>query len=171
MKKYRYLNLFLIAIVINGCASWQKNYGKLESLPKGESKMLIQDLIDKSEEYDIYYYNSRTPPLFGIMFDPKNNDTALVGDYTWKKITDEETLLKTVNWIKHDRYFRKIIGPDGRFYGYIYNNYGHVALKKIGDNKMYVLNRELSGGNWDFRSDDHVNKEHDETKEANKNHE
>ena len=138
--------MVLIAIVITGCASWQKNYGKLESLPKGESKMIIQDLIDKSEDYDIYYYDSRTPSSVGIMFDPKNNDTALVGD-TWKKITDEETFLKTVNWIKHDLFFKKIIGPDGRFYGYIYNSYGHVTLKMIGDKKMYVFNLELWGGN------------------------
>jgi hypothetical protein len=146
MNKYRYLNLFLIALIISGCASLQKNYGKLKSLPKGESKMIIQDLIDKSEEYDIYYYDSRSPSSVGIMFDPKNNDTALVGD-TWKKITDEETLLKTLNWIKRDRFFRKIIGPDGRFYGYIYNSYGHVTLKMIGDKKMYVFGLEAKGGN------------------------
>jgi hypothetical protein len=146
MKKYRYLNLFLIALFITGCASWQNNYGKLQSLPKEESKMIVQNLIDKWDEYDIYYYDSMTPYSVGIMFDQKNNDTALVGD-TWKKITDEETLLKTVNWIKHNRSFRKIIGPDGRFYGYIYNSYGHVTLKMIGDKKMYVFSLETRGGN------------------------
>jgi hypothetical protein len=145
MKKYIYLNVLLIALFIFGCASWQKNYGKLKSLPKGESEMITQDLIDKWEEFDIYYATSGTPSSVGIMFDPKNNDTALVGD-AWKKITDKDTLLKTVNWIKHDRFFRKIIGPDGRFYGYIYHSYGHVTLKMIGDKKMYVYNLEQKGG-------------------------
>lgn len=146
MKKYIHLNVVLIAMVIFGCASWQNNYGKLQSLPKDESKMIVQNLIDKWDEYDIYYYDTMTPYSLGIMFDPKNNDTALMGD-SWKKITDKDTLLKTVNWIKHDRFFRKIIGPDGRFYGYIYNSYGHVTLKTIGDNKMYVFKLETRTGN------------------------
>ena len=145
MKKYRYLNVFLIAVVISGCASWQKNYGKLKSLPKGESEMIIRDLIDKWEDFDIYYADSGIPSSIGIMFDPKNNDTALVGDM-WKKVTDKETLLKTVKWIKHDRLLNEILGPDGRFYGYLYYSYGHVTLKMIGDKKMYVFNLELMGG-------------------------
>ena len=146
MKKYRYLNSVLIALVIFGCASWQKNYGKLKSLPKGDSKMIIRNLIDKWEEYDIHCYDSRTPSSVGIMFDPKNNDTELVGDM-WKKITDKETLLKTFTWIKHDRLLNEILGPDGRFYGYLYYSYGHVTLKMIGDKKMYVFNLEQRGGN------------------------
>ena len=146
MKIYRYLNVFLIAIVISGCASWQKNYGKLKSLPKGESEMIIRDLIDKWEDFDIYHANSGTPFTFGIMFDPKNNDTTLVGDM-WKKVADKETLLKTVTWIKHDRLLNEVLGPDGRFYGYLYYSYGHVTLKMIGDKKMYVFNLEQRGGN------------------------
>jgi hypothetical protein len=145
MKKHRYLNLFLIAIVITGCASWQMNYGKLKYLSKSESEMIIRDLIDKWEEFDIYYADSGTPFSVGIMFDPKNNDTALVGDM-WKKVMDKETFLETVKWIKHDRLLKEILGPDGRFYGYIYNSYGHVTLKMIDDNKMYVFNLEQRGG-------------------------
>lgn len=133
-------------MVITGCASWQNNYGKLKSLPKSESEVIIRNLIDKWKDFDIYYADSGTPFSVGIMFDPKNNDTALVGDM-WKKITDKETLLKTVNWIKHDRSFRKIIGPDGQFFGYIYYSYGHVTIKMIGNKKMYVFGLETKGGN------------------------
>ncbi|MGB6011396.1 MAG: hypothetical protein WBI57_09040 [Desulfobacterales bacterium] len=146
MKKNRCLNVFLIAIVISGCASWQKNYGKLKTLPKDESEVIIRDLIDKWEDFDIYYTSSGTPLSFGIMFDPKDNDTALVGDM-WKKVADKETFLKTVKWIKHDRLLKEIIGPDGRFYGYIYFSYGHVTLKMMGDKKMYVFSLEPKIGN------------------------
>jgi hypothetical protein len=146
MKKYRYFNVVLIAIVISGCASWQKNYGKLKSLPKGESEMIFRDLIDKWEDFDIYYASLGTPFTFGIMFDPKINDTTLVGDM-WKKVADKETLLKTVKWIKHDRLLNEVLGPDGRFYGYLYYSYGRVTLKMIGDKKMYVFNLEQRGGN------------------------
>jgi hypothetical protein len=146
MKKYRYLSVLLIVLVTSGCASWHRNYGKLRSLPKDESKKIIQNLVYKWEDFDIYYTDSGTPSSIGIMFDPKNNDTALVGDM-WKKIMDEEDLLKAINWIKHDRFFREILGPDGQFYGYIYYSYGHVTLKMVGDKKMYVFNLELKGGN------------------------
>jgi hypothetical protein len=79
--------LFLIALIISGCASLQKNYGKLKRLPKDRSEMITQDLIDKREDYDIYYARVGGPSPFGIMFDPKNNDTMLVGDM-WKKVED-----------------------------------------------------------------------------------
>jgi hypothetical protein len=146
MNKYIYLNLLLIAMLISGCASWQKNYGKLKSLPKDESELTIRNLIDKWEDYDIYYYDLGTPSSVGIIFDPKNNDTALTGDM-WKKVTDEETLLKIVKWLNHDRLLNEIIDPDGRFYGYLYYSYGHVTLKMMGDNKMYVYNLGHKGGN------------------------
>jgi len=147
MKSYRYLNLILIlfALVIFGCASWQKNYGRLKSLPESESEVTIRNLIDKWEDFDIHYAGSGSPFSLGIMFDPKSNNTVLAGDM-WKKITDKETLLKKLKWIKHDRRINEILGPDGRFYGYLYYSHGHVTLKMIDDNKMYVFNLEQKGG-------------------------
>ncbi len=146
MKKKRYLNVILIALFFFGCASWQKNYGKLKSLPKSEGEVIIRDLIDKWEDFDIYYAYSGTPYSVGIMFDPKNNDTALVGNM-WKKVTDKQTLLETVKWIRHDRLLNEILGPDDRFYGYLYYSYGYVTLKMVGDKKIYVFNLEQRGGN------------------------
>ena len=84
IKKYRFPSVFLFALIISGCASWQKNYGKLRILSEKQSEVTIQDLIDKWDDYNIYYsdhyerFNVRSP--LGIMFDPKNNDTTLVGD-------------------------------------------------------------------------------------------
>ena len=85
MSRHRFLFIFLIALILYGCSISLKNYGKLKMLPKGPGEVTIQDLIDKWEDYDIYYsgsfakyYGVRNP--LGVMFDPKNNDTALVGD-------------------------------------------------------------------------------------------
>ncbi|MGB2690810.1 MAG: hypothetical protein WBC36_17650, partial [Desulfobacterales bacterium] len=55
IKKYRLLNVFLIALIISSCASWQKNYGKLRILPKSHNEVTIQDLIGKWDDYNIYY--------------------------------------------------------------------------------------------------------------------
>ena len=145
IKKYRFLSVLLIVLIISGCASLQKNYGKLKKLPKDQSEMIIQDLIDKWEDYDIYYAEVGGPSPLGIMFDPKNNDTTLVADM-WKKVEDKETLLEIIKWIKHGGRFNEILGPDGLLYGYLYYSYGHsnghVTLKMVGDKKMYVFKLE-----------------------------
>ena len=149
INKYRFLSVFLIALIISGCASWQKNYGKLRILPESQNEVTIQDLIDKWDDYNIYYSdnyeesNVRTP--LGIMFDPKNNDTTLVGD-RWKKVGDQKALIGLTKWIfpttQYEPWLNEILGPDGRFYGYLYYSYGFVTLKMVGDKTLYVFNLE-----------------------------
>ena len=149
MKKYKFLSVFLVAIIISSCESWSKNYGKLRIVSKSQNEVTIQDLIDKWEDYNIYYsdnyegYNVRRP--LGIMFDPKNNDTTLVGD-RWKKVKDQKDLIVMTKWIyantHYEPWLNKILGPDGRFYGYLYYSYGFVTLKVIDDKTMYVFSLE-----------------------------
>jgi len=149
MKKYIFLSVFLIALIISGCVSWQKNYGKLKIIPKNQNEITIQNLIDKWDEYNIYYsdqydgFNVRS--ALGIMFDPKNNNTTLVGD-RWKKVNNQNTLAEMTQWIvlntQYEPWLNEILGPDGRFYGYLYYSYGVVTLKMVGDKKMYIFNLE-----------------------------
>ena len=149
MKKYGFPGVFLIALIIFGCAPWQQNYGKLRRLPADRNEVTIQDLIDKWENYDIYYSDkydgSDTRSPLGIMFDPKNNDTALVGD-RWKKVGNQETLIEMTRWIypttQYEPWLSEILGPDGRFYGYLYYSYGFATLKVVDDHTMYVFNLE-----------------------------
>jgi len=147
MKKYRIFSVFLIALIIFGCASWQQNYGRLRRLPTGQNGVTIQNLIDKWEDYNIYYsdkydgFDARSP--LGIMFDPKGNDTTLVGD-RWKKVEDQKTLIEMTQWIypttQYEPWLNEILGPDGRFYGYLYYSYGFATLKVVDNNTMYVFN-------------------------------
>ena len=149
MKKYIFLSGFLIALTISGCVSWQKNYGYLKIIPEDSNEITIQKLIDKWDDYDIYYsdiydgYSVRSP--LGILFDPKNNDTMIVGD-RWKKVKDQKDLIEMTQWIYPTTEFypwlNEILGPDGRFYGYLYYSYGVVTLKMVGDKKMYIFNLE-----------------------------
>jgi len=147
LNNYRFLSFFLIALIISSCASWQQNYGKLRILPKGQNEVTIQDLIDNWKDYNIYYsdkydgFDARSP--LGIMFDPKNNDTVLVGD-RWKKVEDQETLIEMTQWIypttQYEPWLNEILGPDGRFYGYLYYSYGFATIKVVDNNTMYVFN-------------------------------
>jgi len=137
------------AIFIFGCVSLSGNYGKLRILPKYESQVTIQDLIDNWYDYNVYYsdiyegYNPRA--ALGVMFDPKNNDTTLMGD-RWKKVKNQKDLIEMTKWIysntQHEPWLNEILGPDEKFYGYLYYSYGGITLKAVDDNTMVVYNLE-----------------------------
>ena len=82
------------------------------------------------------------------MFDPKNNHTTLVGD-SWEKVRDQKTLTEITQMIypntQHDPWLSEILGPDDRFYGYLYYSYGMVVLNLTDDGKMYVYDLEAPG--------------------------
>jgi len=149
LKKYIFLSVLLIVLIISGCVSWQKNYGKLKTIPKGPNHLTIQNLIDKWDDYYIYSSDQFAGPGFrstiGIMFDPKNNDTMLVGD-RWKKVSDQKILTEMTKRIflvtQFEPWLNEILGPDGLLYGYLYYSYGTVTLKVVGDQKMYIFNLE-----------------------------
>jgi len=145
-KKYIFLSVLLIALIISGCVSWQKNYGKLKTIPNGPNHLTIQNLIDKWDDYHIYSSDQYAGPGFrsplGIMFDPKNNDTMLVGD-RWKKVSDQKTLTDMTKRIflatQYEPWLNEILGPDGLLYGYLYYSYGVVTLKVVGKKKdVYI---------------------------------
>lgn len=149
IKRHRLLSIVLIAFIFFSCASWQNNHGRLRILKENQNKVTIQDLIDKWDDYNIYYsdiydgYNPRA--ALGVMFDPKNNDTTLVGD-RWKKVREKKDLIDITRWIysntQYEPWLNEILGPDGRVYGYLYYSYGGVTLKVIDDKTMYVFNLE-----------------------------
>jgi len=149
MKKYKFMSMLGTAIFIFGCVSLSGNYGKLRILPKYESQVTIQDLIDNWYDYNVYYsdiyegYNPRA--ALGVMFDPKNNDTTLMGD-RWKKVKNQKDLIEMTKWIysntQHEPWLNEILGPDEKFYGYLYYSYGGITLKAVDDNTMVVYNLE-----------------------------
>jgi hypothetical protein len=149
IKIYRLLSVTLLAVIVTGCASWQNNHGKIRILKESQNRVTIQDLVDKWDDYYVYYsdhydgYSTRSP--LGIMFDPKNNDTTLVGD-RWKKVRDQKDLIEMTKWIypttQYEPWLNEILGSDGRFYGYLYYSYGFVTLKVVDDKTMSVFNLE-----------------------------
>jgi len=49
---------------------------------------------------------------------------------------------------QHDPWLSEILGPDGRFYGYLYYSYGMVVLNLTDDGNMYVYDLEGPGGGY-----------------------
>jgi hypothetical protein len=117
-------------------------YNPFSSSP---SKVTIKTLIDKWEDYNIYYAGRDDRFPLGVIFDPKNSATSLQGD-RWKNVEDREMLLKILDRIERNINYipllREILGPDGRFYGYLYHSFGPVVFKRIDDKKMYVFDLE-----------------------------
>lgn len=146
MKKNKFLSFLLVTMIIYSCASFSKNYGRLRMVSKSQNKVTIQDLINNWEDYDIYYsakysgYDVRQ--ALGIMFDPKNNDTKLVGEM-WKKVKSQKDLIVATQWIypntRFEPWLSEILGPDGRVYGYLYYSYGSATFKVVDDNTMHAF--------------------------------
>ena len=146
MKKSFYtIGIFALLVMIFGCTSWGKNYGKLKDIQKGQDGVTIRSLVDKWDDYHVYYAGRDDRFPLGVIFDPKNDDTTLMGD-RWKNIEDKEALLQILDRIERNAdYFpwlKKILGPDDRFYGYLYHSYGPAVFKRIDDHTMYVFDLE-----------------------------
>lgn len=146
MKTSVYITAFLLLVlIVSGCSFNMENYGRVRMVSGTNNGVTIQDLIDRWDDYNIYYagYGVRFP--LGIMFDPKDNDTTLVGE-RWRKVADKKTLIKITEWIypttQYEPWLSEILGPAGRFYGFLYYSYGFVVLKKMDQNTMCVLDLE-----------------------------
>jgi hypothetical protein len=132
----------VLFFLVTGCATLFGNYGKTKYLRNTDDPTTIQDLIDNWENYDIHYSGRGVKLPLGIMFDPKGSDTTLTGE-RWYKVEDQETLIEITKWIyvftSYEPELSQILGPDGRFYGYLYPSYGFMILKQTGDNEMFAF--------------------------------
>jgi len=151
MKKYicPAVTVLLLISVISGC-TWLKSYGKLRLQPRREKKVTIQELKDNWLDYTVYYggyYGVRQPSA--VMFDPKKDNRALVGD-KWTKVEDQETLSKLISSIQchkavyYPRLWR-ILGPDDQLYGYLFSAFDRVpvVIKVVDDRTMWVYDLPL----------------------------
>lgn len=144
MKKHTIsIVMIFFALLFAGCAAWLQNYGSTEMMPKDSPEVTIEALTEKWRDYDIYYAGLGVRFPLGVMFDPKDGDTTLTGD-RWTRVEDQETLREIIRWIypntRYEPELVRILGPDGRFFGYLYYSHGPVVLKKTGDSTMNVFN-------------------------------
>ena len=58
----------------------------------------IDKLVNNWQDYHIYYAGYKLSRASGIMFDPKNDDLKLLGDW-WAKIESKESLDFVLKWI------------------------------------------------------------------------
>ena len=120
MKTLKFICLLGIGFAfIIGCSG---EYGIVKRQPPADNNMTLAELRDSWQDYHIYYGTRGYPRPEGIMFDPKNNDTRLVGE-SWIKISDQKTLSESISMIQTRYDYAKveiIEGPDKQIYGYLY---------------------------------------------------
>ncbi len=139
MRTLKYICLLVIGFaLIMGCSG---DNGKIRKQTPADNNMKLAELRDSWQDYHIYYGTRGYPRPEGIMFDPKNNDTRLVGD-SWIKIADQQSLSESISMIqtRYDSAKVEIIeGPDNQFYGYMYYpHWLYIPVKRVDERTLYV---------------------------------
>jgi len=149
VKKYIYPAIIvpLLAFLISGCTCF-KGYGKIRLQSGPGKKVTIRELEDNWHDYNIYYagyyggLSIKHPSA--VMFDPKNDNRALVGE-RWTKVQDQKTFSRLISSIQSQkaRYYPRlwrILGPDDQFYGYLFSAWRQVpvVIKVLDDKTMFV---------------------------------
>jgi len=134
--------LIVAAFLISGCATF-KNYGKIRPQPKAQ--MTIETLQDEWEDYVVSYSGMSDGDPGAVMFDRKDDDRFLVGDW-WTTVKDERTLSRLIGimetWSTPRPKLFKILGPDDHLYGYLYSLQYTAVFKVIDPKRMYAFRIE-----------------------------
>ena len=142
LKKYLYLLLitaFLVGLTA-GCSA-VKGYGKLGYPQRTEPKMTLNQLVENWNDYDVYYSGVWKGYVYGVMFDPKNDDRKLVGHEWWAPVETKEDLsqmIRLINAFPFEPQLWKILSPDNQLYGFIYTFRHPVMIKVIDDRTLWV---------------------------------
>ena len=144
MNIRRYISLSVTSLIfvflMYGCAG----YGKIRHLSGAGDKLTVQELIENSNDYNIYYSGYDTNNPSGILFDPKRDNKTLVPSDRWIKVESRETASEIVSWIQVQDFpwympgLLSILDSDDQFYGYVFTGWNHVVTKVVDENTLVV---------------------------------
>jgi hypothetical protein len=133
-------SIFVIAVSLGLMASCAglKNYGTLKSTT---GKVTINDLIENWQNYRIYYAGLAVDNPSAIMFDTKIEGRRITSD-KWVPVTEKSVAASVVGWlnanINYPSELWEIVGPKGKFFGYMYSYWGTVEIKGIDDKTIWM---------------------------------
>ncbi|MGD2125352.1 MAG: hypothetical protein PVG99_04685 [Desulfobacteraceae bacterium] len=130
----------LIMIIGFGCA----RYGKLRLQSGPGQRMTIHTLKENWQNYNVLYAGLNVNHPSAVIFDRKDDNTALVGD-RWLKVEDKQTLSNIVDYIQTEvsrsNYYPrlwKVLGPEDQMYAYMFSSWDRAVMKVVNDNTLYV---------------------------------
>jgi hypothetical protein len=135
------LFVILTALSLLGCTGLS-SYGKLYLAPNGKGSVTMGQLVERWQDYDIYYSGIAVHKPSAILFDPKGDDKTLQVHPWWVRVDKKEKLLEILKWIDFYRKFpprlRMVLGPDNGFFGYMYTAWDHALIKVVDDKTLWV---------------------------------
>jgi hypothetical protein len=155
--RLKWIGLMVLSVFfIVSCATLARELGLTPSPETGprfvdlranKQQQIQQKLEQNWPQYIIYYIPERA-----VLFDPKDDGNTLVVSGRWIKFADDKRVWVEIlrqNTQTEDSFFdtilgettgfKKIIGPDEQFFGYlIYEKKAMVALKIIDRNTMRI---------------------------------
>ncbi|MEW6666824.1 MAG: hypothetical protein AB1512_16605 [Thermodesulfobacteriota bacterium] len=126
--------LILMVFPFSGCAGLSP-YGKLYLTADGKDRVTIEQLVERWQDYDVYWAGVSTHRPSAVLFDPKADDRVLQVHHWWVKLDRKETLLDLVKWLQFDMDYdpevRMVLSPDDRLFGYMYTawHYARILVK------------------------------------------
>ena len=143
--------LLALLLLVSGCAT----YGSIT--PVGH-EVTIQSLEKNWQDYNVYWTGIDIGEPTAIMFEPKSNHVALVGD-RWYPVANEGSLLNQIGWMETNALYYpsvwRILGPDGRSHGYLYTGCRLAVVRQIDEKTLlvYGLPATLRGEDREFPSE------------------
>ena len=144
MRKISFLVLpLLFAFSLLSCS---ENYGRLVVQWGPGDEKTIRDLVGDWDKYLVYYAGPSFSFPSAVMFDSKEDGRNLVPD-KWLPVKDRLQLDEIVEWLEFKPMFRpilfRILGPDGKPYGYLYSYKTDVLIEATGDDTLWVSDMPL----------------------------
>ena len=136
--------IMLAALFLSSCSSLPQ-YGALGPLAAGNDTVTIDTLKNGWEEYTVYYSTWYTAAPAALMFDPRNNNTSLIG-HSWTRVKNQDDFLKFFERVTGSFTYDSIwaiVGPKKQLLGYMITPTTQLYIKEIDEKTYYVSNLKV----------------------------
>jgi hypothetical protein len=103
--------------------------------------MRVDTLVETWDQYRVLYAGYRPADPSAILFYPRDGDRGFRAD-DWREIRDGRRLAHFVSWMQATSYWPprlwRVLGPQGRFFGYMYTAWDHAVMKAVDETTLYL---------------------------------
>jgi hypothetical protein len=128
--------IIFLSALLAGCSG----YGKLVQPASCGMNVAIDELVENSRQYDVFYSGTESCPC-SVLFDPKDDPNSIQTNYRWRPVDELAMLYRLINSMRENKpgaaRLRVIQGKDNDLYGFIYT-FGENKVKHVGGGKHAV---------------------------------
>jgi hypothetical protein len=143
MKKLSKSKIFLTSgfiIFLSALLTSCSGYGKLVQPASCGMNVAIDELVENSKQYDVFYSGTESCPC-AVLFDPKDDPNTIQTSCQWKPVDELAMLYRIINSMRENKpeaaRLRVIQGKDNVLYGFIFT-FGEDTVKHVGGGKHAV---------------------------------